>query len=259
MMGKIEELPSEKGQILSELISELYTNKEKSMDSCLVFVYSSNNSEIVRHINKIHYCETLKHEEKKKFLEKDIFDEEEVEIYYSDKAGVGKSTKIKIEAEERGKKYVYFPLGGEFNKRETIYRLKKDNFLNEGKNVVLHIDLYDSKKKELMKEFLFSLLITKLYGENEDIFYLNKEIEIKIELPFGFFDFFSKFQFLTMFKNRIKISIEDLPPLIVSKEIDSDIQIICNYLKLFKIKKLLRMICIYQTFHMLILKIYQIK
>ena len=42
-----------------------------------------------------------------------------------------------------------------------------------------------------------------------------------------------------MFKNRIKISIEDLPPLIVSKEIDSDIQIICNYLKLFKNKKII--------------------
>ena len=37
-----------------------------------------------------------------------------------------------------------------------------------------------------MTEFLFSMLITKLYGKNEDIFYLPKDIEIKIEIPNGF-------------------------------------------------------------------------
>ena len=42
-----------------------------------------------------------------------------------------------------------------------------------------------------------------------------------------------------MFKNKIKVSIENLPSLIVNKEIDSDIQIICNYLRLFKNKKII--------------------
>ena len=41
-----------------------------------------------------------------------------------------------------------------------------------------------------------------------------------------------------MFKNKTKISYENLPPLIVSKEINSDIQILCNYLRLYKNKKL---------------------
>ena len=95
MMGKIEELPSEKSEILSQLISELYKNKEKEMNSCLVFIYKNNSSEIVRHIQKIHYCETFKHDDKKKSLEEGLFEGEDVEIYFSDKSGVGKSTKIK--------------------------------------------------------------------------------------------------------------------------------------------------------------------
>ena len=239
IMGRLEELPSDKCQLLTDLISELYTNKEKEMNSCLVFIFSNNSSEIVRQIQKIHYCEILHHDDKKKSIEEGIFEGEEVEIYYSDSSGVGKSTKIKNEAEERGKKYIYFPLGGEFNKKEIIYRLKENKILNEEKKIILHIDLYDTKRTELMKEFLFSILITKLFGQNEDIFYLNKEVEIKIELPFGFVDFFSKFPFLKMFKNKIKISIEELPPLIVPKEIDSDIQIVCNYLKLFKSKQII--------------------
>ena len=81
-----------------------------------------------------------------------------------------------------------------------------------------------------MKEFLYSFLITKLYGQNETLFYLSKDIEIKIEIPNGFVDFFLKFPILSMFKNRIVMKIEKLPPLIVHPELNSNIQIVCNYL-----------------------------
>ena len=89
-----------------------------------------------------------------------------------------------------------------------------------------------------MKDFLYSFLITKLYGNNETLFYLSKEIEIKIEIPCGFIDFFLKFPILNMFKNKKKMTINKLPPLIVSEKINSNIQIVCNYLKLLKEKKL---------------------
>ena len=89
-----------------------------------------------------------------------------------------------------------------------------------------------------MKEFLYSFLITKLYGQNETIFYLPKEVEFKIEIQNGFVYFFLKFPILSMFKNRISMSINNLPPLIVQKEINSNLQIVCNYLKLLNSGKL---------------------
>ena len=67
-----------------------------------------------------------------------------------------------------------------------------------------------------MKEFLFSFLFTKFFGQNENLFYLSKDIEIKIEIPNGFIDFFLEFPILNMFQNRYEISIKKLPPLIVS-------------------------------------------
>ena len=63
-------------------------------------------------------------------------------------------------------------------------------------------DNHITEQIDLMMEFLFSILITKLYGQNEDIFYLPKDIIIKIEIPNGFIDFINKFQILTLFKTR---------------------------------------------------------
>ena len=106
------------------------------------------------------------------------------------------------------------------------------------KKTIIHLDLCDTDQIELMKDFLFSFLITKLYGQNESLFFLSKEVEIKIEIPCGFIDFFSKFPILQMFKNKTLMKINNLPPLIVPNKIDFNIQIVCNYLKLLKNKQL---------------------
>ena len=79
-------------------------------------------------------------------------------------------------------------------------------------------------------DFLFSILIIRCYGQEEDIFYLSKDIELTIETPNSFINFFEKFPILTLFEvNETKIS--NLPPLLVPKELDSNIQIVANYLK----------------------------
>ena len=79
-------------------------------------------------------------------------------------------------------------------------------------------------------EFLFSILITRLYGQNEDIFYLFNEVDIKIEIPNGFIDFFQKFPILTLFDHK-QLSINNLSPLIIENKVNSKVQIVANYLK----------------------------
>ena len=233
MLGKVDKLSSENCQLIIDLITELSKKKGFRMKSCLVFVYSNNNSEIVRYLEKSHYKTFEKM--KIKNLKENIFQSKEIEIYYSERSGLGKSTKIRKDAERLRKKYIYFPLGGEFNGNEVFWRLKKTNL---DKNSLFHLDLFDTEKSELLYEFLLSLLITKVYKNNDNIFYFDKEIQIKIELPYGFVDFFSKFPLLKMFKNKQKITYENLPSLIVSQDIYSDVQIICNYLRLYKNKEL---------------------
>lgn len=95
------------------------------------------------------------------------------------------------------------PLGGEFTREEIIKRLLKIKL--EENQTAIHLDLMETKKKDLMKEFLFSFLINKCYKESENLFYLNDNIDIYIEIPIGFTDFFKEFKILTQFQNTIKL------------------------------------------------------
>ena len=237
MVGKIELLNSDQRLVLTRIINTLFTGHEKEMKSCLVFAYSDKTSTIVQYLERIKGHEQLEHKDKNKEPKK--LYEQKVEIISSDKSGVGKSTYIKNQVKKSKKKYIHFPFGGEFNRKEVISRLKEINIKNEdASKTVIHLDLYDTKQTDLMKDFLYSFLITKLYGQNETLFYLSKEVEIKIEIPNGFIDFFLKFPILDMFKNKYKMTIDKLPPLQVDSKLDSNIQIVCNYLKLLKEGKL---------------------
>ena len=212
MVGKFELLNNDKRQALIALINHLFTGYENEMKSCLVFAYSDKTATIVQYLERIKGRKKLEHKDMKK--SEQILYEEGVEIISSDVCGVGKSTEIRKNIENDKKQYIYFPIGGEFNRKDVINRLKKiDQYLQDKRipKKVIHLDLYDSKQIDLMKEFLYNFLITKLYGQNETLFYLSKDIEIKIEIPNGFVDFFLKFPILSMFKNRIIMTIEKLP------------------------------------------------
>ena len=105
----------------------------------------------------------------------------EIMVYSSSQSGLGKSTRIYNEFEgEIHFFYKYFPLGGDISRKDIILRLLQ---LSPEKSYGFHLDLYDSKQTELIREFLFSFLITKSYCQNEDIFYYGNEFKIKIEIP----------------------------------------------------------------------------
>ena len=206
MVGKIELLNPEKRQILTGLVSKLFTGHEEEMKSCVVFAYSDRTSSIVQYLERIKGKKKLEHKNKKKG-EKILY-KENVEIISSDKSGVGKSNLIKQNILKNGKKYIHFPFGGEFSRKDVINRLKKIKInKKDEEKIAIHLDLYDSKQTDLMKDFLYSFLITKLYGHNETLFYLSKKVEIKIEIPNGFVDFFLKFPILSMFENKIEMKL----------------------------------------------------
>ena len=224
----VELLEFDKKSKLIELLNKIYVEDDENMKSCLIILYSDITSDIVKSL------ESLKHKKYLNINENEINSLEKynsnVEIILSDQCGVGKSTQIKLEIEKANKKYIYFPLGGVFNKEDIISRLKN---LQLSKDCSIHLDLYDTDEVGLMNEFLFSILITKIYGKNEELFCFLKEIDIKIEIPNGVTDFMGKFPILTLFPYK-KLSIDNLAPLIVSDDITSNVQIVSNYLKVIK-------------------------
>jgi len=223
----IEFLEYNKKSKLLEILNKLYIDDYENMKSCLIILYTTRTTDIFKSLNALKYKKIL--DIKKKDFE-NVSIKSNVEIISSDFSGVGKSTEIKRSIEKENKKYIYFPLGGVLIREEIVKRLKN---LNISKDSTIHLDLYDTDQTDLMKEFLFSVLITKLYGKNEDIFYLLNEVEIKIEIPNRFCDYFKKYPILTLFPHK-KLSIYKLPPLIVEADINSNIQIVANYIKALK-------------------------
>ena len=100
----------------------------------------------------------------------------------------------------------------------------------------MHLDLYDTDQIDLTMEFLFLILITKIYGQNDDIFYLPNDVEIMVEIPNGFVDFMKKFPILDIFK-KTTLELEKLRPLIVKPVLDTNVQIVANYLNLLETDK----------------------
>ena len=160
-MGKVELLKNEPRQTLTNLINSLFTLRGKKINSCVVFAYSKKGESIVDYLESIPGHRYLEHKDKK-ILEEKSYDEN-VEIIYSEKTGVGKSRFIKSKIENKKKKYIYLPFGGEFTRKCIIKRLN-EIIIPEEEKTVIHLNLYDSKQSDLMKDFLYCFLIPKLYG-----------------------------------------------------------------------------------------------
>jgi len=232
IIAGIELLEFDKKCKLLEILNLLLSKDHNYMKSCLIFLNSSKNSDIYKSLESLKYRKILNLPRQ---IENLKINDDKIEIISSDESGVGKSTQIRLQIINQNKYYIYFPIGGIFTKEEVIERLK-NLFIN--KNSIIHFDLYDSNQTEQMMEFLFSILITKFYGQNEDIFYLPKEIGIKVEIPNGDIDFIKKFPILKLFHNY-QLLIKNLPPLIVPNDfLSNNIQIVANYLKDFNEDKI---------------------
>ena len=216
------------------LLDELYKKNEERMKSCLIIAYEDNDADIIKGLFSLKNRKSLRNVIKK-IENQNIYNfDSKVEIVFSDNVGVGKSAYIRSEIEEKRKReYIYFPFGGELTKEEILKRLKELKKMKNLNRASLHLDLYDTDQIELTNEFLFSILINKIYGQNDDIFYLPSDFEIMVEIPNGYADFMKKFPILEIFKKTF-LGIENLLPLKVKSVLDTNVQIVANYLKFLK-------------------------
>jgi hypothetical protein len=178
IIGGMELLNFEQKSAMINLLDQFYQKDGDKINSCLIILFINKASDIFKNLGMKKYRNTFNF--KRKVFEKEMYEGNDIEIVKSDKSGVGKSTQIKKEIEDNKKTWIYFPIGGVFTREDIIRRLKK---LKVNSYCVIHIDLYDTDQTSLMIEFLFSILITRFYGQSEDVFYLSKNIPIKIEIP----------------------------------------------------------------------------
>ena len=211
---------------LIERLSKLFNERKSS------FVIIGKSEELMKKINNLSKSRIIILEQKENKNIKYKYDN--IEIISGSKSGLGRTSYIKHHIiYELKKNYVYFPVSGNFTRKEIINRLKNLN-MEKNCNTYLHLDLKQSSLKSLIKEFLFKLLILKAYDINENIFYLGTKVNIIIELSYGFINYMDIFPFLKIFNHK---HIDKLYPLRIKEQIikikDSNIQIVANILKLF--------------------------
>jgi len=95
--------------------------------------------------------------------------------------------------------------------QEKVDITKDTNETKKIKNAI-HLDLTESEETSITNEFLFSFLIAKFYTNNETIIYIPKDIEIYIEIPNCFKNYFSQFGILNIFP-RETIHMDNMPKL----------------------------------------------
>ena len=244
-LARTEYLSEDKKNIILDTITELFSEiieENKEMNSCLLIMNNNLEDELCKSLFHLKFINCLDIPQEKINKSK-IFEEDEKEkilVIDSDHSGVGKSTYIKNQIKKK-EDYIYFPLGGIFTKENTLKRLQdlnKNKNLNEKQNLLLHIDLYDTDQKSLMNDFLYFILVTKLYGQDNNIFYLSKKIKIYLEIPNSFINFFDKYPILRLFPEK-KFYLDKLEPLLVPDDICSNIKIVSLYLHLLKEENIL--------------------
>ena len=221
---KPEILEIEICKYLLDILNILLLNN-KDISSTILFVYFDKTNNLINEIKKKENHKVLVIG---KFDKNILKDENEIKIYLSDVSGRGKSTKIYKDFEpfiNQNYEYVYFPIGDNITRDEILIRLTE----LKNKQISLHIDLLETNKLDLIRDFLFSFLIMKYYSKEENIFYYGNEIKIKIEIPNSFDNYFNKFPILDFFE-VYRMDINNLEPLIVVNDITSNVQIVANYL-----------------------------
>ena len=227
-----EHLLIENRTIFINTLKKITSDDSFSMVSCVMIFYKNRDNDIIDQIQKFPFHKKADISISSSNI--DIIQSDNITIVDSNASGVGKSFLINKFANDNKKKYIYFPLGDELKKETIIKRLCE---LKIDSKTLLHLDLLETNKAIVMQDFLFSLLILHYYSYEDQYFVLDPEVVLKIEVPNGFFNFIDKYPILKLFK-KTTITKENKPQMIVSNDILSDIQIVCNYLKVFYEKKI---------------------
>ena len=195
-----------------KLLSELKKKSSIQTKNVIVVVFSEEESDFHKLISKLKNINVFQFEQHNS---DSIIDnrKENVEIVTSRCCGLGKSAYI---INDINKEKIYFPLGGEINRKQIIERIKNEiPNIDTNINYIFYIVLGQTKDIEILKEFFFKLLIFRRCDYNNNVKYLSSNVHIKIEIPNDFMSYFKYIKFLLLYKNK---NINRLENINLSKE-----------------------------------------
>ena len=203
---------------LINIVKKKSLKEAKMMRSCLVIFFCIKDSEFHQSIKKIKNIKFINFRKGNSNIKKSK-DNITIKIINSKICGLGKSTYIKKNNDKNGQ-IIYLPIGGDMSKDELVDRIKASipEKLNDSIKIILHIDLTQTNDKELVRDFLFKLLILKKCELNENVIYIKPNINIFIELENNFYSFLNTFKILNFFEDNI-VQLKTIGKIELTKEV----------------------------------------
>ena len=183
------------------------------MNSCLIILFSLKDTEFHQSILKIKNINLINQTQKS--IQND---ENQIGIISSKICGLGKSTFI--DNKNKNGKKIYLPIGGDMSKDDLIEIIKEkipNNFNDESIKYILHINLTQTSEFDIVKDFLFKLLILKKCELKENVIYIRPNVQIFIEISNDFYNYLNIYKILAFFNEKPLLKINE-HELILSRE-----------------------------------------
>ena len=220
-------IPS-KSKFLFDKIKAYISNKDNK--SVLLIIYPEKNEQILENIEQYQPFPISK---QNKDMEQNIKDkiEQNISIVLSDSCGLGKTAHIKSKINFDEEDYIMFPLGGYMNNNDIIEKLNEEIKKVRRNKYVIHIELYDSINPNILKDFLFKLLILKYYGYNDKLCNIDfTKVRIIIEIPNTYVDYLNKYKILKYIKQNKELKIKEKQAFLTNNE---KVKFVANVLKIY--------------------------
>ena len=215
-----------KKEKLINFLKEKAKKESQMMISCLIIFFNLKDNEFHQYILKIDNIYSIN---TNFFPDNQNNNNSNITtcIITSRMCGEGKSNYINKQ-KQNNEEIIYLPIGGKMTKDDLIERIKEafPDKLNDSINYILHIDFGQTNEVELVKDFLFKLLILHKCELNERVIYLKSNVKIYIELANNFCAYINTYKILFFFK---EISIENKYQLFLNSEVKLVSSIIKNY------------------------------
>jgi hypothetical protein len=150
----------------------------------------------------------------------------DVKMITSTLPGLGKTERIKDEAVENSMNVVTFSISGPLEPSKLIKRLKKLKLKNYH---CLHLDIGDVSDPLLLDTFLFQLIVTGMVSSGNKFYHL-PVTHIYIEIANTLKDHLRESLVVSKYFTRIHLKWQNYKDLLVSPEITSNVQVVCQYL-----------------------------
>ncbi len=150
----------------------------------------------------------------------------DVKMITSTLPGLGKTEQIKHEVLKKRMSVATFSISGPFEPNKFIQRLKQ---LKLEKYHCLHLDIGEVSDPLFLDTFLFQLIVTGMVSAGNQFYHL-PTTHIYIEIANTLKDWLRESILVTKYFTRIHLEWQNYEDLLVSTEITSNIQVVCQYL-----------------------------